>query len=110
MPIGEAHGRPPDSPDPQTQGSTVRETEPDNPKAHVRAHQVWRPVLDNGARMHPDPWPNLGVVIIDPDIYFGSASQLQGGQNIHVPCVGRKLHATPSAPQFFPIFVFTLTT
>jgi len=55
MPIGEAHGRPPDSPDPQTQGSTVREPEPDNPNARVRARQAWRPVLDDSAHTRPDP-------------------------------------------------------
>jgi len=59
-PIGEAHG-PPNSPDPQTQGSTVREPEPDNPKARVRAHQARRPVLDDGARTRPDAWPNWAL-------------------------------------------------
>src|SRR5260221_473973 len=43
-PIGEAHSRPPDLPDPQTQGSTVREPESDHPKACACAHQTWRPV------------------------------------------------------------------
>jgi len=108
MPIGEAHGHLPDSPDPQRQGSAVREPEPDNLNVRVRAHQTWRPVLDDSAHMRPDPWPNLGVVIIDPEIYFESASQLKGEQNIHVPCVGSELHAAPSAPQFFP-FSFSLS-
>ena len=62
MPIGEAHGRPPDLPDLQAQGSTVWEPGFVDPKAHVRAHQVRRPVLDEGAHMRPNPWPNLGVV------------------------------------------------
>jgi hypothetical protein len=62
----------------------------------VRAHQAWRPVLDDGGHMCLDPWLNLGVVIIDPDIYFGSASQLEGEQNIHVSYVGSELHAAPS--------------
>ncbi len=52
MPIGEGHGRPPD---PQTQGSTIREPESDDPKARVRAHQARMPVLDEGARTRPDP-------------------------------------------------------
>ena len=78
MPIGEACGCPANSPDTQTQGSTVWEPEPDNLKACVRAHQAWRPVLDDGGHTCLDLWLNLGVVIIDPDIYFGSASQLEG--------------------------------
>ena len=54
-----------------------------------------------GARTRPDPWPSLGVIIVDPDTCIGSASQLEGEQNIHVPCVGSELHAAPSAPQIF---------
>ena len=48
-PIIETHGRLPDLPDPQTQGSTAWELESVNPKAHVRAYQARRPV------------PNVGV-------------------------------------------------
>jgi len=62
MPVGEAHGRPPDLANPQTQSSIAWEPGSVDPKAHVRAHQARRPVLDEGARMRPDPWPNLGVV------------------------------------------------
>jgi hypothetical protein len=62
MPIDEAHSRPPDLPDLQAQGSTVWKPESFDPKAHVRAHQAQRPVLDEGALMRPDPWPNLGII------------------------------------------------
>jgi len=62
MPVGEAHGRPPDLANLSALGSTVWEPEPDDPKAHVRVHQARRPVFDEGARMRPDPWPNLGVL------------------------------------------------
>jgi len=102
-PIGEAHGRPPDTPNPQRQGSTAWEPMFAIPKARVRVHEAWRPVLDKGARMHPDPWPNLGAIIIDPDTCIGSALQLEGEQNFHIPCVGSKLHAAPSAPQHFSL-------
>src|SRR5260221_6972867 len=49
----------------------------------------------------PKSMAQLGVVIFDLDIYFGSASQLEGEKSIHVPCVESELHAAPSAPQFF---------
>ena len=102
-PIGEAHGRPPDIPDPQTQGSITWEPAFVVPKARVRVHKVRRPVPNEDARTRPDPWPSLGIVIVDPDIYFGSASQLEGEQNIHLRCVGSKLHAAPSTPQHFSL-------
>jgi len=99
MPVGVAHGRPPDFPNPQTLGSTVWEPEFVIPKACVHMHEAQRPVFDKGACTCPDLWPNLCVVTINPDIYFRSASQLEGEQTIHPPCVGSKLHPAPSAPQ-----------
>ena len=62
MPVREAHGCPPDLANPQTQGSITWEPGSLDPKAHVHAHQVQRPVLDEGAHMYPNPWPNLGVL------------------------------------------------
>jgi len=102
MPIREAHSHPPDTPNPQRQGSTAWEPMFAIPKACVRVHEARRPVLEEGACMRPDPWPNLGTVIIDPDTCIRSASQLEGEQNFHLPCVGSKLHAAPSPPQIFP--------
>ena len=101
-PIGEAHGCPPDLPDPQTQGSTAWEPAFVVLKACVHMHKVRRPVPDKGARTRPDPWPSLGIIIVDLDTCIGSASQLEGEQNFHLPCVGSKLHAAPSPPQNFP--------
>ena len=98
-PIGEAHGRPPDLPDPQRQGSIVWEPAVVVSKAHVRAHQAQRPVPDEGACVHPDPWPSPDVVITKLDACLGSAIQLEGEQNIHVRSVGSELHAAPLAPQ-----------
>ena len=51
----DAHGQPPDLPDPQTQGPTAWEPESVDSKARICVHQVGRPVLDEGARTHPDP-------------------------------------------------------
>jgi len=72
-PVGEMHDRPPDLRDPQTQSSVAWEPESinPNPKACVRVHQARRLVLDEGAQTRPDPWPSLGVIIVDPDSCFG---------------------------------------
>ena len=100
-PIGEAHGRPPDLTDPQRRSSIIWEPAFIVPKARVRVHQARRPILDKGACTRPDPWPSPGIVIVDPDTCTGSASQLEGEQNINLPPVGCKLHAAPSTPQHF---------
>jgi hypothetical protein len=76
MPVREAHGRPPDLPNPQTQGSTAWEPKFVDPKAPVHVHLARKPVLDEG-----------------------SALQLEGEQNINIPNVGSELHAAPTAPQ-----------
>ena len=65
-------------------------------------HQARGPVPDKGAHTCPDPWPSMGIIIINPDTCIRSASQLKGEQNIHSPSVGSKLHAAPPAPQNFP--------
>ena len=112
MPIEEAHGRPLDLPNLQRQGSIVWELVFVVPKAHVRTAQVQRPVPDEGAHTCPDLWPSLGIVTIDPDVYFGSAFQLEGEQNIHVPCVGSELHHIPLNIFHFhphPLFLRHLT-
>jgi len=100
-PIGEAHGRPPDTPDPQRQGSTAWEPMFAIPKARVRVHEARKPVLDMGAHTCPNPWPDLDAVIVNLDTCIGSASQLEGEQNVDLPCVGSELHAAPPAPQHF---------
>ena len=76
VPIQEVHGRPPDLPDLQTQGSIVHEPESVEPKACVCAHQARRPVLDVGACVHPDPWPDMGIVTIYLDTCRWMASLL----------------------------------
>ena len=99
-PVREAHGRPPDFPNLQMQGSTVWEPNSIGPKAHVRVHQARTPIPDVGAREPPDLWPSPGIITVNPAVCLGSASQLDGEQNIHMPSVGSELHAAPTAPQF----------
>ena len=98
-PIGEAHGRPPDLPNLQMQGSTTWEPAFVVPKAHVCVHQAWRPVPNEGARTHPDLWPSPDIVIVNPDTCIRSASLLKGEQNIFSPCAGSEQYASPCTPQ-----------
>jgi hypothetical protein len=51
------------------------------------------------------------VVNMDPDTCSGSASQLEGEQNFHVPCVGSEQYASPCIPQpsNFLIIILALT-
>jgi len=62
MPVGEAHGHPPNLANQLTLSSIIWELGSVNPKAHVHMHQVQRPVLNEGAHMCPNPWPNLGII------------------------------------------------
>ena len=64
------------------------------------------PVLDEGARVRPGLWPNLGVVTIYPDTCRESASLLEGEQNIDLPRVGSEQCAAQLAPQMFPFSPF----
>ena len=64
------------------QRSTVWEPDFNNLKARVHTHQVRRPVLDEGAHVCPNLWPTPSVIIVNLDTYFGSASLLEGEQNI----------------------------
>ena len=99
MPIREAHSHPPDFPDPQGHGSIIWEPASVVPKACVHVHKARRPILDEGARMCAGPWPNLGIVSANPDTCLGSASLLEGEQNIISPYVGSKQYASPCTPQ-----------
>ena len=71
-PIGEAHGCPPDLPDPQTHSSVIWEPESvgRNP-AEVRAHQARGAVVDEGARTRLNTWPSPSVVIVNLDTCSG---------------------------------------
>ena len=99
-PIGGAHRRPLDLPDLQTQGPIVwgSESVAVEPMAEVLAPgaearssrvPVWAPICGT-ARV--SSWSIRMPV-------QGSASQLEGEQNIHSQSVGSELHAVPSTPQ-----------
>ena len=47
-------------------------------------------IVGEGARTRPDPWPSLGIVTIDPDAYFGSASLLEGEQKYRLTAYGQR--------------------
>ena len=66
-----------------------------NSLKHLVSQNTKTPMRDS---LHPDPWPNLGIVIVDPDTCIGPALQLEGAQNINLPPVGSKLHAAPPTP------------
>ena len=48
-------------------------------------HQKWGPTLDNSAGAHIDPWPSLGIIPADLDIYFEVSALLEGEQNFILP-------------------------
>jgi hypothetical protein len=73
-------------------------------------HQARRSVPDEGARARPDLWPSPDVVITNLAACLGSALQLEGEQNFHIPCAGSELHAAcPTSPSIFVIFTLTLS-
>ena len=84
-PLGIAHRRPPDPADPYTPGSIVSEQALIGPKALVHPCQAWRPVLDESAGAHIDPWPDPGIIHADPDVYFEASALLEGEQNFILP-------------------------
>jgi hypothetical protein len=84
-PLGVAHGRPPDPTDPYARGSTVLEQKPIDPKAQVRISQMRRPVVDEGAGAHIDPWPDPGSIHPDLDVYFEMSALLEGEQKHILP-------------------------
>ena len=100
-PLGMAHGRPPDPADPYMQGSTVLERNTVDPKALVHVHQAQRPVPNEGADVHIDPWPNPGTIHINTDAYFEVSVLLEGEQNFALPSADSKQAVTPK------IFSFT---
>jgi len=79
---------PPDLPNMQTQRSAVLAPGSIEPMVDVRATQAWGPVPDEVGCVRLGPWPNLGVFIVNLDSCLGSASLLEGEQNIFLPHVG----------------------
>jgi len=80
IPLGIAHGRPPDLPDLYTQGSTILEQSPVDPKAAVCIFQAQRSVLHRGLASvdtHIDP----GTINTDPDVYSEASALLEREKN-----------------------------
>jgi len=94
-PLGMAHWRPPDPTDPQIWGSTTTEQNIVDPKARVHMHQKQGPVLDKSASAHINPWPGLGIIPADLDIYFEVSVLLEGEQNFILPSADSKQAVTP---------------
>jgi hypothetical protein len=44
-------------------------------------HQKRRPVLDESACAHIDPWPNPGTIHTDPDIYLHTSYTIIGARH-----------------------------
>jgi hypothetical protein len=105
-PCGEAHPHSPDPPDPKLQSSIVVEQAIVVPKAKGRAHQAQRPVFNESAPVCLDPWPSLGIVETDPDVYTRLSVLLEGEQNFILLSVGCEQHTYPLSPQ--STFIFTL--
>ena len=102
-PLEKVHGRPHsphDLRDPYSRGSTGKEQSLIDPKALVRVHQMRRPVLDESAVVHIDPWPNAGTIHADPDIYFEVSAMLEGEQNSILPSEDSEQAVTPKILSF----------
>jgi hypothetical protein len=97
-PLGMAHG-PPNPADSQTRGSTILERKPVNLKALVHT-QMQRPVLNESASMHTDPWPNAGTIHTDLDIYFEVSAMLEGEQNFSLSSTDSEQAVTPKIFSF----------
>ena len=101
MHLGIAHGHPPNVPDPKSRGSTISEQAIVAPKAAVCATPARRPVVDEGERTRPDPWPSPGTVTADSDVYTRTSVLLEGEQKHVLPFEGSEQHAAPCTPQLF---------
>jgi hypothetical protein len=71
------------------------EQRPIDPKALVRIIQMWRPVVDEGAGAHIDPWPNPGTVHSNLDAYFKVSALLEGEQKLILPSADSEQAVTP---------------
>jgi hypothetical protein len=101
-PSGEVHGYPLDLLDPYF-GAPV-EGEPD-----IAALKARRPVFNESARAHTDPFPSLGAAATELDVCIMASVLLEGEQNNNLPSVGSEQHAAQTAPQIF-LFLPSLDT
>ena len=89
IPIGEAQTRPPDFPDPQTQGSIVLELESDDLRG---------PIVEEGACVRRMPWPSPGIIDIDLNASF---SIITRGEAKYSFTKCGQLHGAPSVLERF---------
>ena len=89
IPIGEVQNRPPDFPDPQTQGSIVLEPQSDDPQG---------PFVEEGACVRRVPWPSTGIIDIDLD---ASCSMTARGEAEYSFTKCGQLHAAQSVLDCF---------
>jgi hypothetical protein len=107
-PLEKVHGRlcsPHDLCDLYMRGSTNLEQSLIDLKAPVCMHQMQRPVLDESAVVHIDPWPNVGTIHTDPNIYFEVSAMLEGEQNTILPSEDSKQAVTPKILSFLSRFL-----
>jgi hypothetical protein len=97
-PLGEAHGRPPDLPDPYPRGSAALEHIIVDPKACARIYEVWRPVPDKCTCACPELWPGAGGENEDLDTCTRASVLLKGEQNMILPSVRSEQYAAPYTP------------
>jgi hypothetical protein len=97
-PLGEAHGCPPNLPDPYPRGSATLEHVIVDPKACARVYEAWRPVPDKCTCARPEPWPGTGGENEDSDAYTRASVLLEGEQNMILPSVRSEQYATPCTP------------
>lgn len=101
MPLEIAHGHPPNPTNPYMRGFTILEQNSINLKALVYVHQVWRPIPNDGAGVHINPWPDLSIIHTETDAYFKVLVLLEGEQNFALLSANSKQADTPK------IFSFT---
>jgi len=80
------HGHPPDLLD-------LWFEDPITLEAGVFVQKAQKPVFIEGEHVCPDPWPGLGAITTNLDIYSRASVLLEGEQNKILPGVGSEQHA-----------------
>ena len=62
--------------------------------------QAWRPVLNEGASVHTDLWPDLCPTYSNPDVYFEASALLEGEQNFALLSMNSEQAVTPKTFSF----------
>ncbi len=91
-PLQWAHGHPPNL-------LNLRFEDPITLEAGVIVQKAQKPVFVEGERAHPNPWPSLGAIATNLNVYSRVSVLLEGEQNKILPGVGSEQHAIQPAPQ-----------